>query len=128
MELMPVRERANYLWRLVAATQEGKIKWEPGSSDYWFKCSIGRFVYAIASDDLDDFPPFSFRIFRTDVAESAIDRWTWDPAGNEPTNSALGALYDAAKRGTMQLDKTREEMINDLAELDGGPRSLDSPS
>jgi hypothetical protein len=124
MDLIPFDERSTFLNRLRAATDEKRLTWTYGASDYWLKTTVGRFSYAISSDDSDDYAPFTFRIYPAPEGQPPLEVWTWDPMGTSANNTSMRDLYNAAKSSIMKFDVIKAQILDDLAQLDGGPASL----
>lgn len=124
MQLMDQGTQLAFLWRLVAATQEGKVSWTSDMQSH-FKTRIGRFGYTIVSRDSDDFAPYDFRIFKFELAadhdEDPLLIATWETAEHSPLNDALQSLYIEVSRRVLGYDSVVSDMFEDLAVADGGP-------
>lgn len=137
MELMDLGTKVTLLWRLVEATESGKLSWDAGGQSRsatpkssHFYTRVGRFGYVIKSVDQDDFAPYEFSVFRFQQEGEAqpdkIDVWLTDPSGS-PLNDALQSLYSTVKLGALGLDSTVSDMFEDLSALDGGSSAPDAP-
>jgi hypothetical protein len=123
MEIMDPGAQLAFLWRLVDATQQEKVKWE-SNSEFAFKTRIGRFGYVLTSVDDDDFAPFSFAIYRfesKDSSEHPALVVEWGTVEFSRLNDPLQALYSEVKPRVMGFHTIVGDMFEDLAALDGGP-------
>jgi len=131
VEILNDEERASFLGRLVRGTESNKIKWTAGRDEFTFVSTIGRFLYVVSSDDRDDVPPYTFRIFAKSASEedraSEIATWDWDRNGFALSNDPMQTLYLTVKRTTLGLDRILNDMLSDLAEIDGESASLELP-
>jgi hypothetical protein len=132
MDLMDPPDQVLFLARLEQATADGKLKWQQGRSEFWLHTRIGRFGYAILSVDEDDYPPYEFRIIvyganSEEEDQTLLTTWSWDRNGRTPVNDALNSLYQRVKANTLGLSDVVSDMLHDLADLDGGPNTLDDP-
>lgn len=132
MDLMSVGTKVTFLWRLVNATSNGSLSWQPyedettvGGDIYEFRADIGRFRYFIRSRDDDDYAPFNFEIWV--LAPEAggkirqVDTWMSDDPQSPGLVDPLRVLYQEAKKRAMGLNTIVNDMFEDLAAIDGLP-------
>lgn len=121
MEIMDSGEKVALLWRMVAATQVGKIKWET-VDEFAFRSRVGRFGYVVSSQDRDDFAPFVFQVYRFNAETNEAELLDeWNTQQYSPLNDPLQSLYLEVKRGVKGLSSVVAEIFEDLASIDGGP-------
>ena len=108
---------------LLKQTLENGANWIAGArSEYTFSLWGKKYAYIISSDDTDDEPPFSLKIYSTeDTGDSEIGTVTDkllqtiedDPFS--PTSDLLNHLYGVAKRGALRMEQTSQEILNDFS-------------
>lgn len=127
MEIMDSGEKVALLWRMVAATQANKVKWE-AVDEFAFRTRVGRFGYVVSSQDRDDFAPFVFQVYRFNAETNEAELLDeWNTQQYSPLNDPLQALYLEVKRGVNGLASVVSEIFEDLASIDGGPAGPNVP-
>lgn len=132
MDLMSVGTKVTFLWRLVNATSNGSLSWEPyedptseGGDIYEFMADIGRFRYFIRSRDSDDYAPFNFEIWALAADAGGknrqVDTWYSDDTLSPGLVDPLRVLYQEAKKRALGLNTIVTDMFEDLAAIDGLP-------
>lgn len=109
--------KMQFLEKLIELTQEGKVVWSVGAHDFWFKAAMKNFTYTISSEDMDDLPPYSFKIYEIPPTGSRatppIATWDWESDGSAQ-NNLLATLYRSVKRTLLGSTRLQELMLEDL--------------
>lgn len=117
-----IQKQVEFLDRLIRLTEDGKVRWSTGRTDYWFTTELGRFAYAVFCRDEDDVAPYTFRIFRVENGEvvyPAVEEWTWNFEGDgHPLDERVARLYHVAKRETLGYSQLVDGMLQDIAEIE----------
>ena len=106
--------------RLLDATAEGKVKWEPTANKNEFLATIGRQSFRLRLTHDWEFDTYSGEPEQTEIPmlELLDDKgktlWSTGPAGQR---DLFWSLYHAAQRVANQVDERLDEAMKALDEL-----------
>jgi hypothetical protein len=127
MQVDPQAQLVELCERLLAATIEQQLEWEPGEKTA-FTCTRRSGTISVRSIDGDGESPFELAIFNTDGVK--VESVIADSASEErssPWDGAVGNLYRVARRQALHADRLVADLLADLPPLQRTPRRTADP-
>jgi hypothetical protein len=127
MQVDPQAQLVELCERLLAATIEQQLEWEPGEKTA-FTCTRRSGTISVRSIDGDGESPFELTIFNTDGVK--VESVIADSASEErssPWDGAVGNLYRVARRQALHADRLVADLLADLPPLQRTPRRTADP-
>ncbi|WP_368499624.1 hypothetical protein [Herbiconiux sp. A18JL235] len=116
MALLEKDELLAVIERLINSTKSGKLKWRPYQDRGEMEAETAKFVYYIKPRDDDDAPPYQFQVYaegnRGMVLEVISSRDELE------LQNAMSTLYSSSKLSALGIGSLKDEIFNDLTELD----------